>query len=115
LAARHADIWSYFVRARSEPAEFAPLVQAIESSCAKIGRDPASIGRSVGIVVEPTAATGSEAIGFGVPVRGTPTQVAHALQAFSEVGVTQVECMLWPTDMATLEAMRPVLDQLHGG
>jgi alkanesulfonate monooxygenase SsuD/methylene tetrahydromethanopterin reductase-like flavin-dependent oxidoreductase (luciferase family) len=114
LAARYADIWSYFVRERSEPAEFVPLVQALESACAEIGRDPASIGRSAGVVVEPTAATGSEAIGFGVPVRGSPTQVADALLAFTEVGITQVECMLWPTDVATLEAMRPVLDQLHG-
>ena len=112
LAARHADVWSYFVRERSEPAEFAPLVQALESACAEIGRDPSSIGRSVGIIVEPTTATGSEAIGFGVPVRGSPSQVADALQAFTEVGVTQVECMLWPTDMATLEAMGPVLELL---
>jgi alkanesulfonate monooxygenase SsuD/methylene tetrahydromethanopterin reductase-like flavin-dependent oxidoreductase (luciferase family) len=112
LAARHADIWSYFVRERSEPAEFVPLVRALEAACSEIGRDPASIGRSVGIFVEPTTATGSEAMGLGVPVRGSADEVAEALHAFSEVGVTQVECMLWPWTMDALEAMRPVVERL---
>jgi alkanesulfonate monooxygenase SsuD/methylene tetrahydromethanopterin reductase-like flavin-dependent oxidoreductase (luciferase family) len=112
LAARHADIWSYFVRERSDPAEFDPLVRMLESACEAIGRDPATIGRSVGIFVEPTEATGSEAIGFGVPVRGSADQVADALRAFTEVGVTQVECMLWPWTIETLEAMRPVVERL---
>jgi alkanesulfonate monooxygenase SsuD/methylene tetrahydromethanopterin reductase-like flavin-dependent oxidoreductase (luciferase family) len=84
----------------------------LESACEAIGRDPATIGRSVGIFVEPTEATGSEAIGFGVPVRGSADQVADALRAFTEVGVTQVECMLWPWTIETLEAMRPVVERL---
>jgi alkanesulfonate monooxygenase SsuD/methylene tetrahydromethanopterin reductase-like flavin-dependent oxidoreductase (luciferase family) len=112
LAARHADIWSYYAQERSEPAEFQPLVQTLEAACQAIGRDPATIGRSAGIIVEPTAATGSEAMGLGVPVRGSADQVADAIRAFTEVGVTQVECMLWPTTVATLEAMGPVLERL---
>jgi alkanesulfonate monooxygenase SsuD/methylene tetrahydromethanopterin reductase-like flavin-dependent oxidoreductase (luciferase family) len=113
LAARNADIWSYFVRERSEPAEFVPLVQMLEAACAEIGRDPATIGRSVGIFIEPTEATGSEEIGFGVPVRGSADQVADALQAFTEIGVTQIECMLWPPTVETLAAMRPVVERLR--
>jgi alkanesulfonate monooxygenase SsuD/methylene tetrahydromethanopterin reductase-like flavin-dependent oxidoreductase (luciferase family) len=112
LAARHADIWSYYARERSEPAEFEPLVRKLETACEAIGRDPATIGRSAGIFVEPTDATGTEAVGLGVPVRGPAEQVADAIRAFSAVGVTQVECMLWPPTIATLEAMGPVLERL---
>lgn len=114
LSARHADVWSYFAIERSEPAEFAPRVQTLERACEEIGRDPATIGRSAGIFVEPTDATGAEATGFGVPIRGSADQVADAIRAFSAVGVTQVECMLWPTTTATLEAMGPVLERLDG-
>jgi alkanesulfonate monooxygenase SsuD/methylene tetrahydromethanopterin reductase-like flavin-dependent oxidoreductase (luciferase family) len=114
LTARHADIWSYFARERSEPAEFAPLIATLERACEAIGRDPSKIGRSAGIFVEPTDATGVEAMDFGVPVRGSADQVADALRAFTEVGVTQVECMLWPTTMGALEAMGPVMERLHG-
>ena len=115
LAARHADIWSYYVRERSEPAEFEPLIQMLERACGEIGRDPTTIGRSAGIVVEPTDATGSEALGLGVPVRGSADQVADAIREFTTVGVTQVECMMWPATMATLEAMGPVLERLDRG
>jgi alkanesulfonate monooxygenase SsuD/methylene tetrahydromethanopterin reductase-like flavin-dependent oxidoreductase (luciferase family) len=114
LAARHADIWSYYAQERSAPAEFEPLVRTLVAACEAIGRDPATIGRSAGIFVEPTEATGSEAMGLGVPVRGSPDQVADAIRAFADVGVTQVECLLWPTTIATLEAMGPVVERLDG-
>lgn len=112
LAARHADIWSYYAQERSEPAEFQPLVQQLEAACEAIGRDPATIGRSAGIIVEPTDATGSEAAGLGVPVSGSSDQVADAIRAFTDAGITQVECLLWPATMTTLEAMGPVLERL---
>jgi alkanesulfonate monooxygenase SsuD/methylene tetrahydromethanopterin reductase-like flavin-dependent oxidoreductase (luciferase family) len=115
LAARHADIWSYYARERSEPAEFGPLIRQVEAACEAIGRDPATIGRSAGIFVEPTEATGSEAMGLGVPVRGSAGKIADDLRAFAEVGVTQVECMLWPTTIASLEAMGPVVERLDRG
>jgi alkanesulfonate monooxygenase SsuD/methylene tetrahydromethanopterin reductase-like flavin-dependent oxidoreductase (luciferase family) len=115
LAARHADIWSYYAQERSEPAEFTTRIRQLGDACEKIGRDPATIGRSAGIFVEPTDATGAEAMGLGVPVRGSPDQVADAIRAFATVGVTQVECMLWPTTIETLEAMAPVLERLDPG
>ncbi len=113
LAARHADIWSYYAQERSDdPGEFAPRIQQLEAACEKIGRDPATIGRSAGIFVEPAEATGSQAAGFGVPIRGSADQIADALHAFTEVGVTQIECVPWPATIATLEAMRPVVERL---
>lgn len=112
LAARYADTWSYYAQERSEPAEFVPLIGQLEAACETIGRDPASIGRSAGIFVEPTDTTGTEAMGLGVPVRGSADQVAEAIRSFAAVGVTQVECMLWPTTMASLEAMGPVVERL---
>ena len=112
LAARHADVWGYYATERSEPAEFAPLVRTLEAACEKIGRDPATIGRSAGIFVEPTDATGSEAVGFGVPIRGSADRIADAMHAFTEVGVTQLELVPWPPTIETLEAMRPVVERL---
>ena len=115
LAARHADIWSYYAQERSDPSEFAPLIRQVETACEAIGRDPATIGRSAGIFVEPTDATGSAAMGLGVPIRGSAEQVANSIRGFSDVGVTQVECMLWPTTIASLEAMAPVVERLDRG
>ena len=111
LAARHADIWSWYVEERSDIAEFGPRLTAFEAACVEIGRDPGTIGKSAGIVVEPTSITGSEEV-FGIPVRGSAEEIADSLRSFRAGGFTQVEMVLWPPSVAALEAMAPVLEQL---
>jgi alkanesulfonate monooxygenase SsuD/methylene tetrahydromethanopterin reductase-like flavin-dependent oxidoreductase (luciferase family) len=111
LAARFADIWSWYVEERSEPAEFAPRVAALDAACREIGRDPRSIGRSAGIIVEPTEVTGAAAA-LAVPVRGTAEEIADGIRAFGTAGFTQIEILLWPRTLTALDAMTPVLDVL---
>src|SRR5664279_921263 len=85
VAARHADIWSWFVQERSDIAEFGPRLDAIVAACLEIDRDPSTIGRSAGIVIEPTAATGSEKE-FGVPLRGSASEIADGIRTFRAGG-----------------------------
>ena len=111
LAVRHADIWSWYVEERSDLTEFGPRLEALLAACDAAGRDPATIGRSAGIVVEPTAVTGAADV-IGVPVRGTPEEIAEAFRSFFEAGFTQLEVVLWPPTPAALEAMAPVMELL---
>lgn len=112
LAVRHADIWSWYVEERSDMTEFGPRLEALLAACDAAGRDPATIGRSAGIVVEPTAVTGAADV-IGVPVRGTPEEIADAFRSFFEAGFTQLEVVLWPPTPAALEAMAPVMELLE--
>lgn len=112
LAARHADIWSWYVNERSDMEEFAPRLAALEAACLEIGRDPASIGRSAGIIVEPTDVTGASNA-LGAPLRGSAEEIADGLRAFRDGGFTRVEILLWPRTMAALDAMTPVLESLE--
>ena len=109
LAARHADIWSWYVQERSDLVEFGPRLAAFEAACLEVGRDPATIRKSAGIVVEPTTFTGSQAV-FGLPVRGTTEEIAIALQAFGTAGYTNVELVLWPPTRSALDALAPVIE-----
>ncbi|HEY4189686.1 MAG TPA: LLM class flavin-dependent oxidoreductase [Candidatus Limnocylindrales bacterium] len=111
-AARHADIWSWFAEERSDVAEFHPLVDALVAACVEVGRDPSTIARSAGIVVEPTSMTGSEDQGFGVPIRGSAAEIAAQLRSFGAAGFTRLEVVLWPPTPAALDAMVPVLELL---
>jgi alkanesulfonate monooxygenase SsuD/methylene tetrahydromethanopterin reductase-like flavin-dependent oxidoreductase (luciferase family) len=113
LAARHADTWSWYVNERSEVAEFEPRVRELEAACLEIGRDPATIGRSAGIFVEPTAERGAEQ--FAVPLRGSVQEIAEGIRSFGDAGFTQVELMLWPPTIGALEALAPVIDELDRG
>jgi alkanesulfonate monooxygenase SsuD/methylene tetrahydromethanopterin reductase-like flavin-dependent oxidoreductase (luciferase family) len=110
LAARHADIWSWYVNERSEVAEFEPRLRELEAACVEVGRDPATIGRSAGILVEPIGVGGAEEL--AMPVRGSVQDIAYGIRSFHEAGFTQVEVMLWPPNMAALDAMGPVLEEL---
>jgi len=111
LAVRHADTWSWYVEERSDVSEFRPRLEALVAACEAAGRDPATIGRSAGIVVEPTPVTGA-AEAIGVPVRGSPEEIADAIRTFDAAGYTQVEMLLWPPTIAALDAMAPVLELL---
>ena len=111
LAARHADTWSWYVEERSDLTEFGPRLAALEAACVEIGRDPASIGKSAGIVVEPTWFTGSEPV-LGTPVRGSAEQIADGLRAFGVAGFTNLELLVWPPTLAALDAMALVLELL---
>jgi alkanesulfonate monooxygenase SsuD/methylene tetrahydromethanopterin reductase-like flavin-dependent oxidoreductase (luciferase family) len=113
LAARHADIWSWYVEERSDLEEFAPRLAALEAACVDVGRDPATIGRSAGIVVEPTSFTGSAEV-LAAPVRGSAEEIADGLRAFRAGGFTQLELLLWPRTLAAVDAMAPVLELLEG-
>jgi len=114
IAALHADIWSWFVEERSEVAEFAPRLAAFEDACRAIGRDPATVGKSAGVVVEPTAVGGSEAR-FGTPIRGSAAAIAEAIRSFSSAGFTNLEIVVWPPTPAALEAMAPALELIDAG
>ncbi len=111
-AVRHADTWSWYVNERSDMSEFGPLITTLEAACAEAGRDPATIGRSAGIVVEPTAVTGSEAL-LGTPLRGSAEQIADGLRSFGAGGYTQVEVILWPGTLAALDAIAPAVELLR--
>jgi alkanesulfonate monooxygenase SsuD/methylene tetrahydromethanopterin reductase-like flavin-dependent oxidoreductase (luciferase family) len=111
-AALHADVWSWYVEERSDLSEFGPRLAELESACVEVGRDPATIGRSAGIVVEPTSFSGAAEV-LGAPIRGSAAEVADGLQAFQAGGFDHLEVILWPPTVAALDAMVPVLELLE--
>ena len=107
-AATHADTWSGYARSSSLPDAFAEMTSQLDRICEGIGRDPATIGRSVGVFVEPGNAKLAEATGFGVAISGSVQQIAETIAGFSAVGVTRVEVMPWPATLEVVEQLAPV-------
>ena len=111
LAAMHADIWGWFVEERSDLSEFGPRLAAFEAACAEVGRDPATVGRSAGLAVEPTSVSGAADV-LGEPIRGSASQIADAFHEFQDAGFDHIEVVLWPPTLPALQAMAPVIDRL---
>ena len=112
LAAKHADVWSAFATTSSLPSAFEPLTEALDRICESIGRDPASIGRSVGVIVEPGDAKVAEGLGFGVAITGSSDQIVETLAAFTAAGVTRLEIVPYPNTTETLEVLDAVISAL---
>jgi alkanesulfonate monooxygenase SsuD/methylene tetrahydromethanopterin reductase-like flavin-dependent oxidoreductase (luciferase family) len=108
-AVRKADIYSCYIEERAHVDEAVPRLASLDAICAEIGRDPATIGRSVGMYVDPTLAAGTR------PSRlsGSAEEIADAVRSFREAGFTRVELMLDPGTMAALEALAPALELIR--
>jgi alkanesulfonate monooxygenase SsuD/methylene tetrahydromethanopterin reductase-like flavin-dependent oxidoreductase (luciferase family) len=111
-AARHADTWSAYATTSSLPEAFRPLTTQLDRICEGIGRDPESIGRSVGVFVEPGTQRSAEATGLGVPITGSIDQITETIGSFADVGVTRVEVHPWPQSIEVLEHLAPVYASL---
>jgi alkanesulfonate monooxygenase SsuD/methylene tetrahydromethanopterin reductase-like flavin-dependent oxidoreductase (luciferase family) len=111
-AARHADTWSAFPTTSSLPEAFSALTDQLDQICDRIGRDPASIGRSVGVIVEPGTERSAEEMGLGVPIAGSVERITDTIARFADVGVTRVEVHPWPQTIDVLEQLAPVFANL---
>ena len=110
LAARYADIWSCYAEEKSDMSELGPRLATLEAACADVGRDPATIGRSAGVLVSPLQ---SEPDPTGEQITGSAEQIADAVRTFREGGFTQVELLPTPTSVEAVEALAPVLELLR--
>ena len=111
LAARYGDMWSAFATSSSQPKAFAEMLKTLDQACEQAERDPSSIGRSIGIDLVPGGFVAPEALGVTDPITGSPARIAQAAQDFADLGVTNLEFMVWPSEPAALEAASEVLDQ----
>jgi probable F420-dependent oxidoreductase len=110
LAARYADAfdvtWCQSAEALAEP--FAQL----DVACREVGRDPATIMRTVGSFVTTPGPRDEPFDLFETSLRGTTEEIITQLQAFQAVGVQYVTCLLDPPTVHGVERMVPVIEAL---
>ncbi|MCC6314380.1 MAG: LLM class flavin-dependent oxidoreductase, partial [Thermomicrobiales bacterium] len=126
LAATYADVWNgWLVHGRSYADRVPPLRAAVDAACVAIGRDPATLQRTIGIAVDqrpgaaqpPARAHAGLAPDSSPPVRqpltGAPEEIAAELRRFAAQGVALVQVAPVIDGVAGVEAMAPVLDLLR--
>ena len=117
IVARHADGWN---AAYTSPAEFARLSRVLDDWCAKVGRDPSSITRTVNLsfhlAVDEKRAARAEAdlrAMWGPAAErmisgslvGTPARALETLEAYAAAGAQSINVALRaPWDREALDA-----------
>ena len=112
LVARYGDGWNtWFSSTKNTVAGLLPLLERVDAACAAIDRDPATLDRSCCVIVEvgphePSAMT-------GVPLSGSPAEIAAGLRAYSDAGISHLQVWLEPNTPAGIAAFAPVLQELR--
>ncbi len=114
LAVKYADIWSGYATTSSLPEAFSDMLELVDRTCEEQGRDPSSLGRSIGVFLEPENQGIAEGIGLGVPISGSPEDTAERVLEFAAKGVTMLELASVPFDGATMGYMSELIEALEG-
>ena len=116
LAAAHADAWNaWFTLFGNRPEGVAALRAKVDRACADVGRDPATLQRTVAVHVR---LEGSEAARRGGPkervqsLRGSPAELAASLRAFGAEGISHVQLVVDPITVGSIEWLGSTLDAL---
>lgn len=103
---------------RSNADQMPALRELVDHACREVGRDPATLERTVSIMVDQT---GTKEIGPSMkpetadPLTGSPEEIAAGIRAFADDGVSHVQMYLVPNTIHSIERFGKVLEALDGG
>jgi len=117
-AARLADGWNWWAMPFANPEDMAPRIQELERACEEVGRDPATLDRSLDLYF-PVAPVGWDRAADGDPPPVSAEQTAEALLAYGDLGISEVRCYLPRRGLTSaerlpaVEAMADVVSLVH--
>jgi alkanesulfonate monooxygenase SsuD/methylene tetrahydromethanopterin reductase-like flavin-dependent oxidoreductase (luciferase family) len=118
LAARYADLWTAWSVNRVE--DVRPLRDAVDAACVAVGRDPATLGRTVAVLVDlPGSAPATPWAGalrsfYSAPATGSAEELAELFRGLAREGISHAIVYVQPTGVAGVEAFAEVLGLLDG-
>lgn len=80
LAAGYADAWNGFAPSDPEHADLHDLLRRLDTACSEVGRDPATLDRTVDTLVDP------------LDLEGTRDRSEEAVLALPPLGVVEARC-----------------------
>jgi probable F420-dependent oxidoreductase len=119
LAAQYADYWNITDKT---PREIVSIREVVDTACAKVGRDPATLRRTVHTLIDLPGFESSQSpaevrahrVSRGA-VTGSQEELAEHLTAFAREGIDHVQLWLEPNTIAGIDAFHPVLEMLDRG
>ncbi|HEX9312324.1 MAG TPA: LLM class flavin-dependent oxidoreductase, partial [Actinomycetota bacterium] len=116
LAAAHADGWNAWFSWYGNTAEgVAALREKVDQACAAEGRDPATLDRTVAVLVqvgEGELLRRSGRYETPPPLRGSAEEMAAALRRFASEGISHVQLVVDPITIESIESLAGMLEAL---
>ena len=120
LTLPHVQSWNCWYDAYgNRPEGIPPLMAKLDAACQAVGRDPATLERTVAVLVQLTGGKGRPGGSVHMrdipPIKGTPEELADALRAFAGAGIAHVQLVLDPITLGAIEELASVLELLDRG
>lgn len=116
IALPHVDAWNaWYADTDNSPAGVAALRDRVDTACRAAGRDPASIDRTMAVLVRMSGGLGrlqGDSRPPPAPLAGPPEVLAAGLRAYAAAGIAEVQLVMDPITAAAIEEFVPVLELL---
>jgi alkanesulfonate monooxygenase SsuD/methylene tetrahydromethanopterin reductase-like flavin-dependent oxidoreductase (luciferase family) len=108
----HVAYWNgWYAWNGNTVAGYRPLRDQIDRVCEEVGRNPATVQRTMAVDIHLPGSDGAHDP-RSTPLSGTPEQIAETLRAFAEAGVDHLQIVLSPNTSAAIEQFAPVIELL---
>jgi len=114
LTARHADAWNTAWYGRPDE-RLAKLRGDLREACERVGRDPATLTDTVGVVVSYPDRMWPGFEASTAALRGTPAEIADGLAAHAAAGADHLIVVLEPCTPATLAEFSEAVARYRSG
>ncbi|MEZ4521613.1 MAG: LLM class flavin-dependent oxidoreductase [Thermomicrobiales bacterium] len=113
LTVEHADEWNGWLPTRgNEPENVEPMRELVDAACAEAGRDPATLQRSVGVLMSPTGRRQPHVSRLSPALTGSPEELAGYLREFADRGMDHVQVWVYPNTPHAVEEFGKALEIL---
>jgi alkanesulfonate monooxygenase SsuD/methylene tetrahydromethanopterin reductase-like flavin-dependent oxidoreductase (luciferase family) len=110
----HVQSWNaWFTWFGNSPEGYRPIRDQVDAACVAAGRDPATLERTVAVLVAFSGARdgpqGNPARPHAAAISGEPDALEAALRAFAAEGIGHVQLVLDPITADSIRALAPTL------
>jgi probable F420-dependent oxidoreductase len=116
----HVQAWNvWYADTANTPAGLEPHLRLVDEVAREVGREPAEIERTVAVLVQLPEGRGRRSLYSSSippkPLAGSPEAIAEGLRAYARLGVAEVQLVVDPITVESIEALGPVLEDLDRG
>jgi probable F420-dependent oxidoreductase len=113
----HVELWNVWYRdSNNSPAGLEPILRDLEAACRQVGRDPATLEKTSAVLVQLPGGRGrvmGDTTQKAVPpVAGSAAEIAARLRDYAALGLAEVQLVVDPITIESIEAFAPVLAEL---
>lgn len=95
-----------------------PILAQVDEACRSVGRDPATLEKTSAVLVGMAGGSGRVTKyddGAIRPLEGSTAELADALRAYAALGLAEVQLVVDPITLESIQALAPVLADLDRG